>query len=780
MTINGKNLLKRIFLSGENNKFRGLKSLRYRLIYIMEPLFWIVILSSSIAAQLSLLETERYQLLTLMFLLQFVFITGAFVVFRKDIQDRSFTLFVLMVFIFFTAMGLNNRHIYIWIFLFVLIASLLFRVRRTILVFALIFLNFVFVEKVSIGAVLEEGIHPGILDTIPFYAIISSFLAGTIISVVVYYLERSFSRMTSLERSLENKKTILHREQETARQYRDALQGNELKFKTIVEYAFDGITILDREGNNKFVSNSTEKITGFNSDEFKEGAINFDRVHPDDRQRVIENFRNITEKRIDNCTIYYRYLHKDGEWRNLEVTVTNLLDNPGIEGILFIYRDVTKHMQAEQRARYFEFYDQLTGLPNQLMFAEKILEEIERSAARKRSFAVMCLGVNSFKDINGQYGTTFGDMVLKHIGSRLKSNFRGDDFVSRMMGDKFLILFSDMKSENDVIAIVQKTMSSFETPFWIDNKDVSVSASIGISIYPNDGRRKDELIKNSESALFICKDNRERTYALFNKNQNEDLIRRIQIEKDIFNAIDNKAFTVYFQPKVNVQGHLAGAEALIRWFDGERGMVSPGQFIPISERNRSIIDIGKIVMEKTFEMVKTWNSQGLEIVEISINVAPMQFSDPEFINSVENLQSQYDIDPGLIEFEITETGIMENEKNSLQTMKELICKGYSISIDDFGTGYSSLNKLKDYPVSTLKIDKTFIDPVPNDSSACNIVRTIIDLAHSLGYKVVAEGVENKAQFQLLSSYGCDMIQGYYFHKPMPSNQFEKLLKKPVS
>lgn len=618
------------------------------------------------------------------------------------------------------------------------------------------------------------------LDTIPFFAIITSFLTGTIISVIVYYLERSFNRLSSLERTLESKRNILHREQETARQYRNALMGNELKFKTIVEHAFDGITILDSQGNNKFISNSTEKITGFNPDEFSEGAINFDRVHPDDRQRVIENFRNITENRIENSTIFYRYLHKDGEWRNLEVAVTNLINNPGIEGILFIYRDVTKHMQAEQKARYFEFYDQLTGLPNQLMFSEKITEEIERSEARNRSFAVMCLGVNSFKDINEQYGTTFGDMVLKHIGSRLKSNFRGDDFVSRMMGDKFLILFSDMKSENDVIAIVQKTMSSFETPFWIDNKDVSVSASIGICIYPNDGREKDELIKNSESALFICKENRERKYSLYNNNQNEDLIRRIQIEKDIFQAIENKSFTVYFQPKVNVLGAVTGAEALIRWFDGERGMVSPAQFIPISERNRSIIDIGKIVIEKTFSLVNQWSSSGLDAVEISINVAPMQFSDPSFLDFVEELQFKYGINPGHIEFEITETGIMENEKHTVRIMNTLINKGYSISIDDFGTGYSSLNKLKDYPVSALKIDKSFIDPIPDDDSSCNIVRTIIDLAHSLGYKVVAEGVEKEEQYELLKDYGCDMIQGYFFHKPMPSNQFERLLKKPVS
>jgi len=597
-----------------------------------------------------------------------------------------------------------------------------------------------------------------------------------IISAIIYFMEKSFTKLILLQKSLERKDTKLIRELEDKEKIKQTLKGNELKFKTIVEYGFDGITIVDKEGNNKFVSNSTEKITGYSIDEFKEGAISFDKIHPDDMQRVVENFRNISENKIQQSTIYYRHMHKDGEWRNLEVSVSNLLDNPGIEGILFVYRDVTKHIRAEQRARYFEYYDKLTDLPNLLMFSEKISEEIERSSARNRSFAVMCLGINSFKNINSEFGNTFGDMALKQIGSRLKSNFRGDDFVSRMMGDKFLILFSDMKSENDAIAIVQKTMNSFETPFWINNRDITISVSIGISIYPQDGLRKDELIKNSEIALFICKENRERKYSLFNKNLNDDLIYRIQIEKEIYKAIDNKAFTVYYQPKVNKDGTILGAEALIRWFSSERGMVSPGIFIPISERNRSIIEIGKIVIEKTFIDIREWLKKGITPVKISINVASLQFSDPNFIRNVIELQKKYQIDSAYVEFEITETGIMENEKKTLEIMESLTRNGFSISIDDFGTGYSSLNKLKDYPIHTLKIDKSFIDSIPGNPSSCNIVKTIIDLAHHLDYQVVAEGAEEKPQVDLLHEYECDLIQGYYFHKPMPQSQFVQLIR----
>ncbi|MBB6478530.1 putative bifunctional diguanylate cyclase/phosphodiesterase [Spirochaeta isovalerica] len=767
------------FLRHEKNNYEGLKSLRYRYMSLFEPVFIALSLGSSLIVQSQLYQNGMLYQLLLFLSLQMLIILIINFLKPSRLVDKSFFLYIFTMMSFFTATGVNQYRAYLWIFLCVLVSALLYRIRKTAIVYLLLAGNIVFINRYAVFQALSMGKLSLDLNSIGFYTMLTSFLTGASVSVIVNNLEKSFAKLYKLKKTLENRNSKLSREQEVARHYRNALMGNELKFKTIVEYAFDGITILDKNGNNKFISNSTENITGYSSEEFSEGAMNLDRIHPDDLQRVIENFRNITEGRIDKSTIYYRYLHKDGEWRNLEVTVTDLLNNPGIEGILFIYRDVTRHIQAEQRARYFEFYDQLTGLPNLLMFSEKISEEIERSAARKRSFAVMCLGLNSFKDINGQFGTSFGDILLKQIGSRLKSNFRGDDFVSRMMGDKFLILFSDMKSEDDVIAIVQKTMGSFETPFWVEQRDIAVSVSIGISVYPHDGTLKDELIKNSEAALFLCKENRDRKYAMFNKNQNEDLINRIQIEKEIYQAIEDKTFTVYYQPKVDLDGNLVGAEALIRWFHRERGMVSPGQFIPISERNRSIIEIGKIVMEKTYSQIREWIDSGLEPVEISINVAPMQFSDRGFIDYIDELQNRYDIDPDLIEFEITETGIMENEKKTTEIMHLLIERGYSISIDDFGTGYSSLNKLKDYPVTTLKIDKSFIDPLPDNASS-NIVKTIIELAHFLQYRVVAEGVEKEEQHLLLATLQCDMIQGYFFHKPMPSTHFVKLMKKPAS
>lgn len=758
----------------------NVKSKRYSVLSILESVYVLIAIAASIPVEIVLRMNNEVNLFLLYSSIQFIlFFIALFIKDDKSVH-RSYILFLVTVMSVFFALGIFGISPYLVFFVTVLISSLLYRVGKTVILFLILLCNLLYLNLNDFLTFLSGDFHSFSIDSIAVFSILSSLLAGFSISVIVNYLENSFYRLYSLQKTLKSKNHKLFREQEASRHYRNVLMGNELKFKTIVEYVFDGITILDKDGNKKFVSNNSEKITGYSPEEYSEGAMDFDRIHPDDLQRVIENFRNITDGHIERSTIYYRYLHKDGKWRNLEVTVTNLLENPGIEGILFIYRDVTKHTQAEQRARYLEFYDQLTGLPNLMMFSEKIIEEIERSAARRRSFAVMCLGINRFKDVNGQYGTTFGDLVLKQIGSRLNSNFRGDDFVSRMMGDKFLILFSDMKSKDDVIAIVQKTMNSFKTPFWVDNRDVAISVSIGISVYPNDGIQKDELIKNSETALFLCKEKRDCSYALFNKHQNEDLIKRIQIEKDIFQAISNKTFTVYYQPKVDLNGSLLGAEALIRWFHHDKGMIPPGQFIPISERNRSIIEIGKIVIEKTYSQIRTWIDSGIQPVEISINVAPMQFTDKGFIDYIDEMQGLYNIGPEYIEFEITETGIMENENKAVQLMDELIKRGYSISIDDFGTGYSSLNKLKDYPVNTLKIDKSFIDPLPENESSSNIVKTIIELAHFLDYRVVAEGVENTEQLDLLEHFQCDMIQGYLFHKPMPAGNFVKLMKKPAS
>ena len=768
--------INRFFLSGEIYSFHGLKHFRYRILFILEPVFFILAILSSMFVQKKILEMGLYNFLLVFYLIQVMLILSIYYS-KLNRVSRSFSLYVLLLVSLFTSLSLYDIPINLYIFLAVMISSLFFTFKRTSFVFFLFVINISFLHRDELIQYLYSPYRINFWDSILYFTLFSSFITGLILSVIVYFLEKSLSSLDQTRKSLNHQNNKFAKVQDEKREFKDALVGNELRFKTILEYAFDGITILDKEGNNKFVSNSTEKITGYSPEEFEGGALSFDKIHPDDAARVIENFRNISENRLDHSTIYYRSRHKDGDWRNLEVSVTNLLDNPGVEGILFVYRDVTKHIRAEQRARYFEFYDQLTGLPNQLMFSDKISEELERSAARNRSFAVMCLGINNFKDINGVFGTSFGDMALKQIGSRLKSNFRGDDFVSRMMGDKFLILFSDMKSEDDVIAIVQKTMNSFDTPFWIENRDLLISVSIGISVYPNDALRKDELIKNSETALFSCKESRDRKYCMFNKNQNDDLIYRIQIEKDILKAIESKAFTVYYQPKVNSHGDICGAEALIRWFTADKGMISPGIFIPICERNRSIIEIGKIIIEKTYTDMKSWREKGYEPVKISINVAPMQFSDPHFIDTIKTLEKKFEIDTAFVEFEITETGLMENENHTLFIMEQLISSGYSISIDDFGTGYSSLNKLKDYPVHTLKIDKSFIDSIPENLPSCNIVKTIIELAHFLDFQVVAEGVEKENQAALLNSYQCDLIQGFLYHKPMPFNKFIKLLKK---
>jgi len=641
-----------------------------------------------------------------------------------------------------------------------------FKIKKSsiILCIELIF----FLSSLIISIVLYKRV----IDVNDYFSIILIIFLQLL---VIAYLLRIYKNIQLLQMKLDERSFALITESNKKKEIDKSYKEQELNFKTIIEYGFDGITIVDKEGNTKFTSISTEKITGYSCEEFREGAITFDKIHPDDMQRVIENFRNISENKITESTIYYRYLHKNGEWRNLEVSVSNLLNNSGVEGILFIYRDITKHTEAEQKARYLEYYDKLTDLPNQLFFSEKIDEVIKRSSARKRAFAVMCLGINSFKNINGEYGTIFGDLVLKEIGARLKSNFRGDDFVSRMMGDKFLILFSDMNSESDVIAIVQKTMSSFKRIFCIKNTDISISVSIGISLYPQDGSRKDELIKNSETALFICKENREYKYSLFNKEQNNELISRIQIEKELAKSIENRDFSVYYQPKVDKNGKIIGAEALIRWFSSEKGFISPEIFIPISERNGSIIQIGQIVMDKVFNDINKWISNNLEPVRISINVASLQLSNNSFIQSVVDLQKEYKIDPSLIEFEITETGIIKNEEEAVRVMKELNKLGFSISIDDFGTGYSSLSKLKNYPINVLKIDKSFIDPIPDDTPSCNIVSTIIDLAHHLDYTVVAEGVEFIEQVKFLHKNQCDLIQGYFYYKPVPQVQFAELL-----
>ncbi|OHD16355.1 MAG: hypothetical protein A2Y38_06195 [Spirochaetes bacterium GWB1_59_5] len=441
-------------------------------------------------------------------------------------------------------------------------------------------------------------------------------------------------------------------------------------------------------------------------------------------------------------------------------------------------RDVTKQKKAEERALFYEYFDPLTKLPNRESFTRDVDRNITIATNRGRVFGIMALGLDRFKLVNDMYGTKTGDEVLKCSADALRNSFRNDDIVSRYRGDKFFVLFPDIKSQDHIKEIIAKARAAFIDPFKIGlGQELRLSASMGVAFYPNDGKDAAELVRNAETALYMAKESGHDGYRLFDARLNGELLERQRIESDMGQAIGEQRFVPFFQPKVDRLGFIVGAEALVRWRLATGEIKGPAAFIDVAERSGNIDRIGSQVILKTCQIAASWSEQGLPEIPISINLSPRQFGQESLVDDIKAIIETTGVDPRRLEFEITESGIMTNERESIGKLLELKELGAAISIDDFGTGYSSFSKLKDYPVDTVKMDKSFIDPLPSDRKAAIIASAIVDLAHTLSFSVVAEGVENREQLDFLDTIFCDQFQGYLFSRPVPEPDFRRLLSQ---
>ena len=440
-----------------------------------------------------------------------------------------------------------------------------------------------------------------------------------------------------------------------------------------------------------------------------------------------------------------------------------------------LIRATENQKKSEEKAVYFETYDELTGLPNQKYFRQLLNEHIIMSKARNRVFAVMCIGIDAFLNINQLYGMEVGNAVLKKVSDRLRRIYRHDDVCCRFLGDRFLVLFAEVGSGDGVSGLIEKTQTAFDIPVKIDVHQFRITASGGIVIFPNDGASPDELIKNAESAMYNAKFAGKNQFRLYDENRQQQVEKRLKIDKELRGALENNEFTLVFQPKVNREEKIVGAEALLRWSNPVLGPVPPSDFIPIAEKSGMIIPIGLYVFETCCRYVVKWASRGGTPIRITVNVSAVQFNRPDFTEIIKTVLDATGVDASWLGIEITETGIMVDEKECIQKLKAIKEMGLTISIDDFGIGYSSLKRLGDYPLDILKIDKSFVDGLPESTNSVTIVKSIVDLGHNLGYEIVAEGVETIEQRDFLRSAGCEQFQGYYYYKPMPAKAFEKQL-----
>lgn len=432
--------------------------------------------------------------------------------------------------------------------------------------------------------------------------------------------------------------------------------------------------------------------------------------------------------------------------------------------------------KQEEKAVYFEKHDELTGIANLKYFREHLDGQITKAEKREQIFAVMCIGIDTFYNVNQLHGNDTGDLLLQNVADRLKSSYRDGDFLCRFMGDKFLVYFSDLSSDYNVSDLILKTRRVFEQPFIIEKSSIKLSASAGICSFPHDAESVEDLISKAESAMYGAKNAGKNSFFLFNKLNQEELDQHIRIERELEDALLNNEFRLVYQPKTDTSGKIVGLESLLRWDNITLGQISPDIFIPIAEQSGMIVPIGYEIFRICCSQIKSWTEQGFEKARISVNVSPYQLRCENFVQNVKEIIDKAGIDPSWLGIEVTESGIMKNEEECISKLAEFRETVMKISIDDFGKGYSSLSRLGNYPLDTLKIDKAFVDDLPKSRVSCCLVRSIIDLAQNLNYSVIAEGVETLEQVVYLKENGCDRFQGYYFYRPLPPEDITTLFK----
>lgn len=432
--------------------------------------------------------------------------------------------------------------------------------------------------------------------------------------------------------------------------------------------------------------------------------------------------------------------------------------------------DMTERKKAEDMIYYMAHYDTLTGLINRPHFVSLLEEEISCSEKHNKPLSLLFIDLDRFKSINDSLGHLTGDKVLRQISSFFKDILRPQDIISRQGGDEFLALLPNT-SRNEAEHVTRKIIKRLSQPLHMDHLDLYITASIGISTYPSDGHTVDDLIKSADTAMYLAKKSGKNTYAFYTKDLEASMLNRLHLENDLRKAIENEQLELYYQPKINIlSGKIKGVEALIRWNHPSLGIVPPDQFISIAEETGEIVKIGQWVIEEACKQIKCWQDKGHDGISVAVNISFRQFLQNDLHDVIAQALESSQLDPKYLEIEITES-MTADANHTIESLNKIKALGVKVSIDDFGTGYSSLSYLSKFPVDRLKIDKSFVMNLTDDNKA--IIKSIIDVAHNLGIKVIAEGVETEDHLQFLASQNCSEAQGFYFSKPLPINQIEE-------
>src|ERR1700722_15246484 len=579
---------------------------------------------------------------------------------------------------------------------------------------------------------------------------------------------------------------------------RRKLAEREQLFQLITENAADMIAVIDGNGQRLYNSPAYQKVLGYGPEELA-GTSSMDQIHPDDRARVLEASAKARSTGRGE-RLEYRIRHKDGSWRFLESTCSVIRSPEGeSDGLVIVNRDVTERKRAEEKLVHQSFHDGLTDLPNRALFLDRLQRAVILSRRHLSSrFAVLFIDIDEFKIFNDSLGHAAGDSLLIQIAQRITASLRGVDTVSRPRvgedaepfvgestlarpgGDEFTVLIEELHDPSDAIRVAERIQQKLAIPFDFNGQEIVLSVSIGIAF--NSTVDAEDVLRDAEIAMYRAKNNGKGRCEVFDHAMHENAVKRLQLETDLRKVLDLNQFLVYYQPIVSLStgstGQIVGFETLSRWQRPE-GLIMPGEFIAVADETGIILPMNRQLLYDACRQLRSWQElfPSDPPLSVNVNITPKQFAQPDLAAQIGKILQETGLDPSCVNLEITETIAMADADRSALVLSELKALGVRLEIDDFGTGYSSLSRLQHFPVDTLKIDRSFVSRMDTDPETREIVRLIVMLAHGLGLKIVAEGIETQAQADMLKTLGCELAQGYLYSKPVPSQAIDQLLRQ---
>lgn len=562
------------------------------------------------------------------------------------------------------------------------------------------------------------------------------------------------------------------------RQERDAAEIR--KFSKAIEQSPSSVLICDRKWRVEFANQKFTQLTGYNASSIlgkHPGALSENDLENRESRHLWQSIR-LQVQRVGVWQGEVNSIRKNGERFWEQLIVTPIKDSCGdATGYLILGEDISIRKRYEQQLLRQANYDILTGLPNRMLALDRLKLALAQARRENTQVGVMFLDLDNFKHINDTLGHDAGDNLLIEAARRISSCLRGTSTVARLGGDEFLVILPGLTGTDASSQVADRILKTFAPPYILNGQEVFITTSIGIAVFPVDSDNSGTLLQHADAAMYRAKHKGKSAYAHFTPEMTEVSHERLQMESRLRRAMEQKELELYYQPIVHTDsGNLVAVEALLRWNNPTMGMVMPDRFIPLAEETGLIIPIGEWVLEEACKTAVEWKDITGRNIGISVNVSPRQFRDPRFPDAVMQALENSGLDAEQLELEITERLILDNSIETAEILRLLDREGIRLSVDDFGTGYSALSYLKSYPFDTLKIDKSFVQDVLKEPEDASLVRAIINMAHSLGLRVIAEGVEDEAQTHFLKAEGCDFSQGYFYSRPLPATEFKEWLK----